>query len=143
MIVSNAMKLLVASIPFATVVLFGDDPGRLEGRFFPVAKNYQIIETKADESGISIDMVFQKKRDCKFQSLDFYILNDAMSWVDVPVVTSDPERKPYSRPTGVYEVNWSVNASKTLVDHPMKVVTHHKCWGILPWDVETVSYLSR
>ena len=144
MIVSNALKTLVGAIPFAVVVLFGDDPGRLEGRFFPVAKNYQVISTEAADDGITVDLLFQKVRDCKFKGLDFYILNHSMSWIDVPVAsTSDPAKLPYSRPLGDYEVSWKLNASKSLVSNPMKVVTHHVCWGLIPWDVETVSYLSR
>lgn len=142
MIISNALKTFTLSLPFAVAVIFGDDPGRLEGRFFPVAKNYQIVYSKADDKGIFIDMVFSKQRDCKFKSLEFYILNNSNSWVDVSLITSSPASKPYSRPVGVYEVSWLLDASKTMVNNPMKITTHHKCWGILPWDVETVSNIS-
>lgn len=138
MIGRNASKTLAMAIPFTVVAIYGAQPGLLEGKFFPVVGNHHSASETLNSDG-DVDLTFEmdKLRDCKFLSLEFYTQADDKFWHYI--LASRPPR--ISAPVGSYFATWTLNVPKQWIGHPVKLVSHHQCWGEPLWATDTINVI--
>jgi hypothetical protein len=124
----------------AIVSIFLVGVGPIEGRVFPVADQYVITGEKLEGPDLNLSLNFTKERECRFDSVDWYVYFDEISKDRFNIRSRSPK---FTRPLGNFSVNWVIEGAGALSGHKMEVVTEHHCWGSLLWTTRTVNDVSR
>ena len=137
----NALRTGLIGILGATILLAWNEVGEFEGKHWPVAKAYSILneEPATNLEGTYVSFVFYKDRACKFKLQEMYIPS-SKGWSWVPWF--DPKRKRgqgvYTRPSDSwFQETWLVGYPAKSVGTPIKIVLHHECWGSSFWETVT------
>lgn len=144
MIILNAVKTLSLAIPFALAAIFSGDPGLIDGKYFPVVGDFRLVnERPTDDGRVSIDLNLKKLRTCRFVAIEFYMQSDDAYWYYTPVIVDPAAGHGVTIPVGAYSVTFKLSAPSWLIGHPIKAVTHHKCYGPTFWTTDTVLMVGR
>jgi hypothetical protein len=124
----------------AIISMFLIGVGPIEGRVFPVANQYIITSETPEGSDLNIHLIFDKIRDCRPDSIDWYVYFDDKTKDRFNLRFKSPM---FSRPLGTFAVNWTIEGAAPYAGHKMEVVNEHHCWGSLLWMTRTVNDVSR
>lgn len=104
----------------------------MEGRFFPVVANFEIVSSETTNDGVFMYVNFDKVRDCDFIGINWYEGPDRL----LLRFLEDEGQAPLSRPVGLQVAGpWLLGAS-TLEGTRATVL--HKCHVL--WSTETRMY---
>lgn len=133
----NAAKVLGAGFVFFCFyfAFIGWGP-MIEGRFFPVIKNYELHNIRAVQNGegFSFSPTFDKTRDCTYYGVTWFAQGESggLGRIQLGRVNSGP---PTTGPTGV-----RIGDRVTLYPPPGTIsifgVNHHECG--MPWQTRTI-----
>lgn len=120
------------------VLVYGPRIGELEGYYFPVMKNFQIISRTRTEDGlIAIKIKVDKIRECNFVDQVWSIKTEDRIYSEQEMI--EPKHQdPISVPKGTYVWDLVLATPFKYAHNPLRVVVHHRCWGNLFWTTETV-----
>ena len=135
---STADKIVaVLVVLFMILYFFGNSFGKIEGKFFPVVKDFNFsIERLNDQGMVVVKGSFDIIRDnCSFMGLSWKISNGQRN-VDVPIVFENGSRL---RPKGFNKYSgWVLDIPPELLDKSI-VVVKHQC-PYTPWVTTTHLY---